>query len=318
MLRRGQRIRVVILCGLIISALGPVAIATDSEDAVVLPSPEGWIPNSASVEKTTISIEEKNVSVNFKIMNPANVTLTLPLTIYPVRFSWGGFGIAYFDKHFPELTILNDGEKMRLRSNVTAYLHGKDVSSILIKNKIDPLLVGDDAGLIPAKTRRGKSLPSLVKRGLLVLHDGNLYAAWSAQVAYSWEQPFPAKTSTTIEMKFRARPAYDVFETASHRLHSLLSLHCATQESVFPLFKDEQGKIAEYLVVERYVISAALAGHQSNTVSLNFYPSSDLGVKPIMALACNGESMVVGRPAIKNAAVSNRDGQISILVLSLQ
>ena len=317
MLMREQKILVAILCGAILFFVGRSAVASDRENVVVLPSPEGRIPNSVSVEETIISINDRNVSVKFKTMNPTSDTSSR-IAIYPPRFSWGGFGVAYFDKHFPELAIFSDGKKMHLLSNTTAYLHGKDVSPMLIKNKIDPLLVGDDAALIPAKTMHRKSLVSLVKHGLFELHDGNLYAAWSAQAAYSWEQRFPAKMPTTIEMKYRARPAYEVFETASHQLRGLISLHCAKPESILPLLKDERGEITDYLLVERYVISTALAGHQSNNIALSFSPSSVLGVKPMMALACNGENMVVGRPSINNAVINNRLGQISILVLSLQ
>lgn len=319
MLRSAQNVRAILSCWIVLACMCQMVIASDREDVVVLPSPVGGMPSSSlTVEEANVYINERHVSVTYKVTNKLNAALSSLQAIYPPMVEPTGPGMAYPDKHFPEFQILMNGKNLKRFTNASAYLNGKDVTAILKKHHVDPLMVGDDAALIPAKSAQGRVLSPLVKMGLFEPFDENFAPTWQAQAMYSWKQTFPPKSTATMQMKYHARPAFETLETKSLELQGLIALHCAKPEHILQMLQEEQGALPEYLVVERYIVATRFLGHTSSTSTVTIGEKSMLGVKPVMTLACKDDSSVMGRPALRNALINSYLGQISVLVLSFQ
>lgn len=294
------------------------AVAWESEDAVPLPRPAiGARPEQVWLDKATLSIKGQNLVQRYEWLNKG-AAVDADLAIYLPPFDWQGAAADYGDRHFPELTVRQDGQLLKLHRATLAWHGGRDITALLRQGAIDPLLVAENEVLSAPLSPRGKSVwRELVRKGAAHELDGMYMPDWFVQSLPSWHMHWPAGRSSTLQLSHKARPAFSPWETGGAALDALLRSHCSSLTRLRADFDAHQWPWPENIVVQRFDVPLGVHSWHVDHVDLDFDPGAEWsGLVPRMAYLCGAEgALISGQPAITRSTINVRDDRLSILLI---
>lgn len=303
------------LCALVL--VGPVR-AWEFEDAVPLPQfAVGARPDQVSLERVSLSVKGQVLSLRYEWRNQGDAA-DADLAIYLSPFDWQGAAAEYGDRHFPELTVLQDGRPVALRRQTMAFHGGRELGALLRQGGIDPLLVAQSEVLsAPMAWRSRRVWRRLVSMGAAHELDGMFMPDWFVQSLPSWRMHWPAGQASVLELRHKARPAFAPWETGSPQLNALLSAHCTSLTQLRADFDAHHWRWPEYVVVQRFDVPLGGRGWHVDHVELNFDPRSEWsGLTPRASYMCkpSGDSLS-GWPNIVESGVPVSEDKLSILLI---
>jgi len=156
-------------------------------------------------EVLRISLEKIVVDYDFRNDSDQDVTseVAFPLPPYGSSMDFPDAGTASFS----DFKLSIDGKPASFKTEVKAMFKGKDVTDILVKNKLDIARFGRFEGT-GSHCRNFLSLPESEKKrlagmGIIDEPDSiNCQANWMVHLQYYWTQSFPAHSSTHIRHEY--------------------------------------------------------------------------------------------------------------------
>jgi hypothetical protein len=319
MLRDTRKFLFVFVCSLV--CITPV-YGWEVEAPVPLPFPVGTIPKNIYSTPVAINIDESTTKLSYVLTNRNQQSQQNTFAIHLPLFAWDGVAAEYADRHFPELRVSTGGKAIAIKSHKIALHNGIDITSELLRAKLDPVRVGalGEESLLDCQQGTKSVYRKLIMKGVLQPAAGCLIPKWYVQVSYSWKQFYKPLSNTEFEIRYMARPGYFPITRNDPMLASYLTAHCGTIETLDKLLPKTTNE-DEYLRLHFYKIPFGLAGLSNDEAILNFSP--DMKTKPIpeVSFVCTGSSnarLAIGSPALKNQKVRSGEKVVSILVVARQ
>ncbi len=140
-------------------------------------------------EQLTISPNQVAVAYDFYNSNRSSITATVafPMPEY-------GWNPVYGSEVIEDFTVRVNGEEIKAKKDVRAFVDGKDLTEFLMKEGVSI----EDFGGSDLQDQRSSllNLPNDAKERLLkrqLISWGPVAPLWTVRVTYYWEQTFPAK-----------------------------------------------------------------------------------------------------------------------------
>jgi hypothetical protein len=297
--------------------------AWEVESAVPLPSPVGELPGAVRMTEAALDVNGDEVTIRYALVSESGEREASTLAIYGSLFTWEGVGATYSDKQFPELIIRSGKLPVHVKTTVTAFHHGVDVSKRIRSAGLNPLLVAgrDDAFILANDKLRKGAYARLIKDRLLRPADGVLIPNWFAQVSYSWVQSFEPEKTTEVSVQYRLRPGFKPLKLGDKELGVLLASHCASLDQLEQaLMQDKSKVLPEYVLAQEFEIPIGVgSAAMTDAVQLSFMPSKLwAGLKPAASFVCKDgyESIAAeGLPFLPKQTIRLIDKRVSVLLI---
>lgn len=298
------------------------SFAWDSERPIALPSPTGTVPKGLSVNGVTIDVEGSMVTTSYVIANKDDKSKANVFAIYMPPFSWSGVASDYPDRHFPELKVTSDGNKVRLGTNIIALHDGREITRDLALAGINPSRVGlgEEALLDIGQPSKGK-YSSLIAKGALQAAGGVYLPKWYAQVSYWWKQTYEPRKDARIDLQYMARPGFFSVSKADKRLASYVLGHCGSEGDLEDIASGSLFKGKGDLTVKTYILPFNLGDLNLDEAVLNYSSGTDaVASGQAISYVCTSPTGTgaKGNPSLLNVNIRNQDGFVSILEISRQ
>jgi len=193
---------------IIIFAICAPAFADDSAASIAA---GGLVPRRETrivMAKEVLRISEKKVIVDYDFRNDTDedVTTEVAFPVPPYLNDWAEQEVSA--QSFSDFQLQIDGKPALFKVEAKATLKGKDVSNILLADKIDIATFGhfkwkyQDLSA-PDLTRLSKTEQKrLASLGLVDLDEATPHANWKVHLQYHWTQTFSARSTVHIRHEY--------------------------------------------------------------------------------------------------------------------
>lgn len=293
--------------------LGLIASASawESETAVPLPAPMGWLPDGVVLVRATVDLAGSNITLRYLFRNGGKTARSNTFAIYLPAFAWQGVAADYPDRHFPELRVA-DGPRAR-----TIALHdGRDITADLRRAGLAAERVGlGEEALVVADAADLRRYRKLLASGALHGADGVYVPRWLAQTTHVWRQSYPPG-ETEMSIRYQARPGFALVDRTSPALVSDLRAHCANADDLEAILSRRLFPDSDYLLVKTYVIPFAPAEQNIQQATLNFAPATAEATVSFVCTNRGSGAVARGAPAMAGEEIDTQGGAISVLTIS--
>lgn len=309
--------RLLTLAACVLLCMGRAA-AWEFEDAVPLPQPSvGARPDQVVLQHAALSLRGMSLNLRYEWSN-LGAAVDADLAIYLPLFDWQGAAAEYGDRHFPELSVQQDGRRLLVRRDTRAVHGGREITSLLRQGRINPLLVADNEVLTQATSSRHRQVwRELVRMGAAHELDGMYMPDWFAQATPFWRMHWPEKQPTVMALSYKARPAFAPWESNDAHVDALLAAHCSSRDRLKADFDAHHWPWPAYMVLQRFELPLGVRSWHVDQVDIDFDPGAQWsGLKPSIAYMCTASGeLLSGSPAIVKPAVRVQEDRLSILVV---
>jgi len=301
-MQRVIRILFVICVGLVNFS----SFAWDVELGVAAPAILGRLPDGVRLTRADVRWDGRKVSILYMGENRSVAHGGFFLSAYAPVYGWQGVAADYPGLHFPEIRLNVNGRSVAHRGLASAYRDGLDVTALLKRSGVSPLLVAQ------AEPVSAMELPPHV-RGLFSASQGNVYPLWQLAYRHQWAVQALAVGSVTFEVIYDGRPQKMEVSLKSKRFASLVQEHCGDLASVTSQLNGMAGRELDSVVAKRLTIPLSFAN--SAEVDPHLAVVSGVALKGAVTLVCGlQDGSLVGLPDIDLSPVGH-GGMLSMLVL---
>jgi hypothetical protein len=262
--------------------------AWEIEPGVPLPPLSGYLPDTVELTQVKVNFDPNLVRIEYRLRNQANHPSNFALASYLPPFGWQGAAADYPDMHFPELNLSQDKHHLPASVQTIAWADGMNVSGMLARYKIDPLLVAQaDAAF--DRSRLGAGI--LAGPHLYHAEGDVLVPDWQVQVTRHWKLTLAAHTDADLEVSYRPRPSKQSLSPVGKEFKSLVYAHCGEPDAILTTLKQQLGGLPEYVHTRTYRIPVAMAniGSLDYDVTAHVATAPDDGITPAAILICPGD-----------------------------
>lgn len=271
--------------------------AWDEERGVPSPKLTGNLPSALNIERVDVTLAGHHVTLRYdaRIQNRALRQFTL--SKYGHVFGWQGVAADYPDQHYPEMSLMADGQLLRPKHKVTAFMDGEEITAALMRAGIDPLRVakGEDA-LIDINQHTSKSV-----RRLFSSTQGLAFPLWQVSSHQTWRLPVMHQNRVMIEVAYTARPAKFEVDTNSQQFESLVLKHCGNLQQFREVTRSRQGSLPTSVVVRIIDIPLSLGNMPpvDTFLTIPHTPTSAESPARTVSFTCGPEETVlIGTPFV--------------------
>jgi hypothetical protein len=237
-----------------------------SRAAVPLPGLESDPPNTVLPEDCAVSLVAGHVSVDLAVSTAAD---SPALLLEGAFFGWGGAGVAYPDRHFPELTIHADDAPGPPQDNFEAFMGGRNITLMLKMAGIDPWAITRTPPLTAAHADHPQMLKGLSNIGAIEKSGDDYLAKWQARRII--RIPLKVVAQQRLQLDYSARPATAVMTVSQLDTTARERSECLTPDSLRRLPHTAGGPA--WLATE-YVIPTGIDGKPPKSVTLTVTPGA--------------------------------------------
>lgn len=271
-------------------------LAQENENAV--PLVLGLESSDMSLDNISVRLDGRAVTVSTKLSNGSMRERHVGWYASTPQFSILGIGEEHQDKSFGDVTSAINGKPSKRRVYQRGYFLGRDITAELSRAGL-PALPDLDAD------------PDKLKR--LAPIYGIRPSQWKGYPSYAWTSTLPAMSAATIDIHYRALPAFLLVDVNSSQFGDMIRQHCGEPDAIRRRIHAEVGNATE-VVAERYDVPIAYLHQQDVDVRIVQSQTNWLQARPFLTLVCglpneNQGVSIAGR-------VHNANGGLSIMIVS--
>jgi len=264
------------------------ALAWDNDPGYPAPELAGHLPAAIKVGRVKVAISEDFVEVTYPLTNQS--ARPRGITLGSITPAMGRIGIldAYPDHSFTDMHLNVDGHVVRSKDRTYAFQAGRDITTKLRRQGIDPLLAitQDDAiSSLPNSVRR-----RLTQDQLIASKDEGEWPLWHTVVARSWTVQLKAATTQDLVVRYVPRPSRQVLEMNHLVLDALTATHCANPANIRRAIIDQTGGKEPVRMMATQLTIPVLLG---NAGVLDIAMQAKAPTRHSWLVACDGEGTSV-------------------------
>lgn len=284
------------------------------EDGLYPPSPVGGA-NSVSLDLINIYVEDQQIGVDYVLRNIEDDSVSANYSVYLPMFSWQGVGAEYADRNAPEYSVFINSKSILIDRENFAFFNGKDITGDLMHAKVQPDLVASwgENFLTSSEMSKSRRIKKLVNAGALQEVDNVLIPKWQLLPTLAWRMDMGKKETSTMTIKYRARPEFSQLRTDGVRFSTDVLSHCGTSADVTNI-KNKN----EYVIVKKYIIPVQISENLSSKINLNFSPKVMKKDSTVYACVSEKKSTLMDSSAMKANLVNFVGKNVEVLLVSPQ
>ncbi|MBT9609166.1 MAG: DUF4424 family protein [Aquabacterium sp.] len=286
------------------------SFAWDNEQGYPAPELDVHLPAAIKVGRVKVAISEDLVEVTYPFTNQSAKPVTVALGSITPAMGRIGLLDTYPDHSFTDMQLKVDGHALRSIDRIYAFQAGRDITSKLTGQGVDPLrtLTRDDAiSSLPASALR-----RLKQAHLIAPKEEGEWPLWRTVVARSWTVRLKAGAAQDLVVRYVPRPSRQAFEISSLALDALTAAHCAHPENIRRAIADQAiGKEPAQMMATQLTIPVLLGNAGALDIDMQVTPPD----RRSWLVACDGGgTSVISHDSALRASVT-QSAPLSLLTL---